>query len=92
MARFRSDLNGKGVEAILTSDSVRAHLTQMAERVRVRADASGGGIKHRIIQDTSPGRGMTRARAAVRVAAREYKALVKEADTGYLSGSIGGAL
>lgn len=80
MARQVTRLNDKGVRAILTGSGTAAFLEQWGERVSSRASGT-----HAKRVENSPGGGRVSPRARVRV----FGDLRREADTGYLSGSIG---
>lgn len=79
MARPRVRMNSRGSRALLASDGVRKHLTERAERVRA---AQGAGAE--IWQDTTD-------RAVVRIGSRDRRSRRREADTGYMSRSLGAA-
>lgn len=80
MARQKTRLNDAGVRAILTSSGVARYLQDWGGNVRSRAGADSVSR----VED-SPGDARLSPRARVRV----FGDMRREADTGYLSGSIG---
>lgn len=87
MASTRVKLNSAGIQALLESSSVRADLTDRAERVLSAAKSSApvasGAYRDslHIVQDTTD-------RAVVRVASDAPHAFVVEANTGTLARAL----